>query len=169
MRAPLRWLASRSRLDDLFIAEQFKDVAAYLGRDGIRQAVLECVKETLPKSGTVILISHSLGTVVGMDLLTQLADDPGLNVPLLVTAGSPLGINAVYEHLLSRGPERPRNVVNWVNAWSPADAVAIGCPLGKSWTKVEDIQVENAADQAHSIAEYIAHPEIAGLIRAQLP
>jgi len=43
-----------------------------------------------PKSGSIILIAHSLGSVVAVDLLTKL--HPNLSIDLLVTIGSPLAI-----------------------------------------------------------------------------
>lgn len=65
--------------------------------------------ETMPTSGEPVLVTHSLGTVVGMDLLTRLTDD--IDPVLLVTAGSPLGLDGVNERLLTRGPHQPPGCV----------------------------------------------------------
>ncbi|MEV6833760.1 serine protease [Streptomyces sp. NPDC051133] len=164
----LSWLAARSDLDALTIALVLQDVAAYLDdRNGVRDAVLDGVLETFPQDGEVILVSHSLGTVVGMDLTTRLS--PTMRTIHLTTVGSPLGLDSVYKRLLIDGPKRPDTVTDWLNAWYPSDAVTIGCPLADEWAgTVTDVAVVNARDKAHNIMEYLAHPEVAGEIGAHL-
>jgi endonuclease G len=162
LQRPLSWLADRSGLDDLVIAGVFRDVAAYLDSSSVRSAVLNAVLADVPDDAELVLVSHSLGTVVAIDLLTQLRDQ--VDVPLLVTAGSPLGLDAVQKRLLTGGPVRPERVGAWVNAWAAADAVAIGCPLGDTWRGVRDVRTLNPKDRAHDIAEYLADPAVAGEI-----
>ncbi|MEU7743986.1 endonuclease/exonuclease/phosphatase family protein [Nonomuraea sp. NPDC049158] len=102
----LSWLANTTNLDRLLIAATFADVAAYLDDQRIRESVLDCVLQTMPQTGQLVLLSHSLGTVVAVDLLTRL--DPRVEVELLLTAGSPLGMDSVYQRLLTGGAQRPR-------------------------------------------------------------
>lgn len=167
LQRQLSWLAGRSDLDAWTIALVFRDVAAYLDDPGIRDTVLDCVLDTTPDEGELILVSHSLGTVVGMDLTTRLS--PGVRPIHLTTAGSPLGLDSVYNRLLSGGPKRPEAVPDWLNAWSPADAVAIGCPLADDWADgPTDLAVLNARDRAHSIVEYLSHAEVAEVIGRHL-
>lgn len=167
LQRQLSWVAARSGLDDAAIALAFRDVAAYLGRDDVRQSVLATVAGGLPDTGRVVLVSHSLGTVVAMDLLTQLA--PDLEVALLVTAGSPLGMDGVYRRLLTRHLGKPDRVRRWVNAWCPADAVSIGCPLRPTWGRdVEEIVTDNPKDRAHDIQEYLEDARLARAIGATL-
>ncbi|MFJ7332292.1 trypsin-like serine peptidase [Streptomyces sp. NPDC101116] len=168
LHRPLSWLAARSDLDEWTIATFLRDVDLYLGDGAVRQAVLDGVMETMPTSGELVLVTHSLGTVVGMDLLTRLPE--GLDPVLLVTAGSPLGLDGVNERLLTRGPHQPPRVRDWVNVWCPTDAVAIGCPLAdERWGKVTQLAVSNGRDRAHKIDEYLGHPgparEIRGVLR----
>lgn len=166
LQRPLSFIAGRSGLDDVFIARAFRDVAAYLDNPAVRRTVLDTVREVLPASGPLVLVSHSLGTVVAMDLLTELP--PALEVTLLVTAGSPLGLDAVYRRLITRGPVRP-NVGSWVNTWTAADAVAIGCPLADDWRgQLDEVLVSNPTEKAHSIEEYLSHAAVARPIRAAL-
>jgi endonuclease G, mitochondrial len=159
LQRPLSWLANRSGLDEFVIAAAFRDVAAYLERDGVRQAVLARMLAEIPDEGDIVLVSHSLGTVVAMDLLTRLP--AGVRVPLLVTAGSPLGMDAVFKRLLAGGPVRPPVVRTWVNAWAAPDAIAIGCPLGGTWADVRDIRTNNPKDRAHEIGEYLSDGRVA--------
>ncbi|MFD8230633.1 trypsin-like serine peptidase [Streptomyces sp. NPDC059696] len=169
LHRPLSWLAARSDLDEWTIATFLRDVDLYLGDGAVRQAVLDGVMETMPTSGELVLVTHSLGTVVGMDLLNRLPE--GLDPVLLVTAGSPLGLDGVNERLLTRGPHQPPRVRDWVNVWCPTDAVAIGCPLAdERWGKVTQLAVSNGRDRAHKIDEYLGHPgparEIRGVLRS---
>ncbi|MFC3346521.1 trypsin-like serine peptidase [Streptomyces echinoruber] len=167
LRRQLGWLAARSDLDAWSIALVFHDVAAYLDDRRIRDSVLDCVLETMPEEGELVFVTHSLGTVVGLDLTTRLS--PAVRPVHLTTAGSPLGLDSVYKRLLVGGPKRPDVVADWLNAWSPADAVAIGCPLADDWADgLTDVAVVNARDRAHSIAEYLSHPEVAGEIGRRL-
>jgi endonuclease G len=163
----LTWLANRSGLDEVLIAAVFRDVAAYLDRDEIRQLVLDTVLQNVPTTGPVVLVSHSLGTVVAMDLLTRLPDQ--LHVLQLVTAGSPLGMDTVFKRLLTGGPHRPDRVGDWLNTWCPADAVAIGCPLRDDWgDRLTEVITNNPKDRAHSIEEYLADRRVADAIGASL-
>jgi endonuclease G len=167
LQGQLDWLAGRSGLDDLVIALFFRDVAAYLDRTPVRQAVLDAVQETLPTSGRIVLVSHSLGTVVGMDLLTTL--DPSLDVTLLVTAGSPLGLDSVFRRLLVRGPNRPARIRRWVNAFCAPDPVAIGCPLADDWAgQIEEVVTKNPRERAHNMEEYLADARVARRISQAL-
>ncbi|MFF6951396.1 trypsin-like serine peptidase [Streptomyces iakyrus] len=167
LHRPLSWLAAKSDLDEWTIATFLRDVDLYLGDSAVRQAVLNSVLETMPSSGELVLVTHSLGTVVGMDLLTRLPE--GLDPVLLVTAGSPLGLDGVNERLLARGPHQPPRVRDWVNVWCPTDAVAIGCPLeDERWGKLTQLAVSNGRDRAHKMEEYLGHPKAAQEIRGAL-
>lgn len=163
LRKPLAWLADRSGLEEEIIASRLLDVAAYLDDATVRDRVLDAVLECVPTSGRAVLVGHSLGTVVAMDLLTRLPDE--LTVDVLITAGSPLGLDGVHKRLLVGGPRRPERVGTWVNAWCAADAVAIGCPLASTWGgEVVDVMTENAKDRAHDIAEYLSDERVAAVV-----
>jgi hypothetical protein len=126
------------------------------------------VAATVPRGAPLVLVSHSLGTVVAMDLIHRLSAD--LDVRTLITAGSPLGLDGVYKHLLAGGPRRPDRVRTWVNAWCAADAVAIGCPLRQVWGDgVTDLLTDNAKDRAHDIAEYLADVRVARAVTSAAP
>ncbi|MBT2492068.1 trypsin-like peptidase domain-containing protein [Streptomyces sp. ISL-96] len=163
----LSWLAAKTDADEWTIATVFGDVSRYLSDRKVRDTVLDTVLETMPTSGELVLVTHSLGTVVGVDLISRPPD--ALDLTLLVTAGSPLGMNAVNERLLAGGPHRPEKARQWFNAWCPTDAVAIGCPLeDPRWGKVTQLAVANARDRAHNIDEYLAHRGVANEIGGAL-
>lgn len=160
LQRQLSWLAAKTDVDEWLIATVLRDVAAYLDEPRVRDAVLDAVLASVPVSGELVLVTHSLGTVVGMDLVTRLA--PEVELTLLVTAGSPLGLDTVRRRLLPGGPAR---TFAWANAWCPTDAVTIGCPLGTVWDgRPADFAVVNARDRAHDIEEYLSHVEVAAEI-----
>jgi hypothetical protein len=161
-RDVLSLLAKRSRVDQLIIQAQLRDVAMYLTRG--RDDILEVVRTAIPLDTPLILASHSLGTVVARDLLV---DDGIRNRTVLwVTTGSPLGLDAVQRNLLTSGCVHPE--IDWVSAYDTNDVVALGHPLRESWgDPLTDVEVENGAD-SHSISRYLAHSQVAGPIGAAM-
>jgi hypothetical protein len=149
-------LARRSRVDQLVITAQLRDVAVYLSSG--RTEILDVVRRSVPDEGPLVLVSHSLGTVVARDLLHD--DAIRARTRLWVTAGSPLGLEAVQRNLLDRGHRHPQ--VDWVTAYDTNDVVALGHPLQPSWgSPLQDLEVENDTDP-HSISRYLAHATVAG-------
>ncbi|MDQ1031641.1 hypothetical protein QF035_009223 [Streptomyces umbrinus] len=162
-RDALDWLARRTPFDQEFIAAHLRDVAVYLTR--ARTRVLSLVREQIPSDGPVVLVSHSLGTVVARDLLGDA--DLRARTRLWVTAGSPLGIDAVRKNL--GDPTYEENPgVEWLSTYDVNDIVALGHPLRKKWgPPLEDVKVENG-DEPHSIERYLAHSQVAGPIGTEL-
>ena len=157
-RDALTWIARYTRVDQAIITENLRDVAVYLTR--ARTQVLDLVRKAIPPAVPIILVSHSLGTVVARDLLddTQLRE----RAKFWVTAGSPLGLDAVQRNLLTKGTHNPG--VNWLTTYDVNDIVALGHPLLPTWgTPLRDIKVDNG-DSPHSIERYLNHPEVAGPI-----
>ncbi|MFM8896239.1 MAG: hypothetical protein ACKOE2_12955, partial [Actinomycetales bacterium] len=72
-------------------------VRRYLTEATARHAVWHSVLEQLPVNGRIVVIAHSLGSVVMLDLLTRLP--PTLQVSLLLTVGSPIGIGPFRDRL----------------------------------------------------------------------
>src|SRR3954447_572360 len=157
-RDVLTALANRSRLDRLVITAQLRDAAIYLSRG--RKAVLEVVRAAIPDDTPLVVVSHSLGTVVARDLLHD--DDIRRRTVFWVTAGSPLGLEAVQTNLLDRGHKNPG--VEWLTAYDVNDVVALGHPLARSWgAPLTDPEGENDTDP-HSTARYLSHEQVAGPI-----
>jgi len=125
------------------------------------------VRAALPETGPLVIVAHSLGSVVAMDLLARLPER--VEVDLLVTAGSPLGLDAVRTSLWARGVNRPHRTGRWVNTYYAGDPVAIGCPLAGRWPGVNDeFRVHNPRDRAHDIAEYLGHEVVARAVGERL-
>ncbi|MBF8185811.1 hypothetical protein ITP53_08660 [Nonomuraea sp. K274] len=159
-RRMLAWLSRHTRVDREIIKIFLQDVAVYLSHG--REPVLAEVRRSVPASGEIVLVSHSLGTVVARDLLV----DDGLRrrVVLWVTAGSPLGLPTIQRNLLARGTIHPG--VAWLTAYDVNDIVALGHPLERAWgVPLDQVEVENL-DAPHAIDRYLSHRTVAAPIGA---
>jgi hypothetical protein len=111
-----------------------------------------------------VFVLHSLGTVVGYNVLKERAD---VQVPLLVTFGSPLGMKSVQTYL-DPPLMRPGKPDAWLNARDPEDAVAL-FPLDRTHfpvnPEVEDkSDIDNTTDNQHSIDGYLGDSVVAARI-----
>jgi len=134
-------------------------VRRYQAQRDCRWAAQRAVLDQLPKSGSIILTAHSLGSVVAVDLLTKL--HPNLRVDLLVTIGSPLAI----KHLGHPGFEAEfpyDRVGGWVNLYDSGDFVTIGRGVGRRFPAACDIAVQTG--QAHNAVAYLSNPAVAAVI-----
>ncbi|MFC5063098.1 hypothetical protein [Actinomycetospora atypica] len=178
LRAGLGFLARKTGIAAEVIEEFLTDVAYYLELPAMRDGVLEIVEADLeraaPDGGPVVVVGHSLGSVVAYDLLAGL--DSRWQVRLFVTAGSPLGLPVVAANLRGKVPGHPPEVPaavpvqpgSWVNAYDVRDVVALIHPLAPVFApavalQVDDQRTRNATDP-HSIADYLSDPDIAGPI-----
>jgi hypothetical protein len=142
--------------------------------------VVDIVQETIGAArrdhDEVVLVAHSLGSVVAYDVL-QSADTAG-PVSLLVTAGSPLGMRAVQRHLVRKSgdtvpgvPELTAADPCWVNAYDVRDIVSLVHPLAPAFaggaTAIRDVVTHNPSGP-HAIEDYLADPDVAGPIGAAL-
>jgi pimeloyl-ACP methyl ester carboxylesterase len=89
----------------------------YLEDEATRANTLHRVLAALPESGPVVLVSHSLGTVIAIDLATRLP--PGLEVVGMITLGSPAGLLGVHKgsDRLEVLREPSPQVGWWLNVW----------------------------------------------------
>jgi pimeloyl-ACP methyl ester carboxylesterase len=95
-------------------------VTRYLTEDDLRAAAQARVAALLDED-TQLVIGHSLGSVLAWEAC-QALDRP---LPVLVTLGSPLGLDTVvYPRLRPQPPAWPPPVHRWVNVAHPDDIVA---------------------------------------------
>lgn len=144
------------------------DVWRYLRDPGIRATIEDGVEQALPLGTDSIVVGHSLGSVIAYSLLRRRGERAGWRIPLLVTLGSPLGVQAIRNRLRPVG--HPSCVTAWLNAMDARDIVALR-PLGPPWFAVEPpvenwTGVRNDTPGRHGIAGYLADPEVARRIHA---
>lgn len=158
------------------IALATNDVFQYLKNAGIRETIDEGVAKALRQNAETVVVSHSLGTIVAYNLLRQKGNDRGWTVPLLVTLGSPLGIEEVRKTLRSFKPIRcPESVSAWFNAMDERDVVALypltptQFPLNPKQPAIENkTDVKNKTANRHGIAGYLDDKDVAKRIHDAL-
>jgi hypothetical protein len=105
---------------ELFVKRSLAQVTLYLTDDCIRTKTLSIVHRLID-SNTKVVIGHSLGSIVAYESVQQL-ERP---LPLLITLGSPLGLNTiVYQRLRPQPPRFPPQVKRWVNVADRDDFIA---------------------------------------------
>jgi hypothetical protein len=148
------------------IALATNDVYQYLARTDIRDTIENGVRQALLPGVPTVVVSHSLGTVVAYNLLRREGAKNGWKVPLFVTLGSPLGVNAIRKKLAPN--PFPDCVGHWFNAFDPRDVVALfpldatNFPMNPAITNKDD--VKNLTPNRHGISGYLSDPEVARTI-----
>jgi pimeloyl-ACP methyl ester carboxylesterase len=114
------------------------------------------------KPGRCVVVGHSLGSVVGYNVLRSQAT--GLDVVRYVTVGSPLGIRAIQSGL-DLPLEMPRSVRDWYNAMDDRDVVALRPLDAKSFPIQPAIRnktsVNNKTKNRHGIVGYLDDRDVA--------
>jgi hypothetical protein len=136
-----------------------RDVFLYVTRAGVRDAIDRIVSAALTEEPTVV-VSHSLGTVVAYSMLRT--DRRALQVPLLVTLGSPLAVRSVRDPFRPVGFPGP--VGSWYNAFDKRDVVSL-YPLDADNFPVQrpidnNSGVRNHTDNRHGIAGYLDNSDV---------
>jgi hypothetical protein len=107
-------------LAERFVNRSLAQVTRYLTDQMIRSAALEAVFKLIGPE-TKVLIGHSLGSVVAYEAV-HLMKHP---LPLLLTLGSPLGLQTiVYQRLRPQPPGFPPKLLRWVNVADRDDFIA---------------------------------------------
>ena len=179
VRAALQFIARKTGTAEFVIEEYLTDVAYYLTDREIRGSVLGIAREAFATArkqhDAVVVVAHSLGTVVAYDLL-QTADTPR-PVSALVTAGSPLGLPAVQHSLIggTRTAKPPVPALDtdsnprWTNAYDVTDVVALIHPLRDHFQggprAIRDVVTHNPTGP-HSIEDYLSDPDVALAVSA---
>ncbi|MBF8643132.1 alpha/beta hydrolase [Pseudomonas luteola] len=138
----------------------------YLYSPKAAKAVDDLVRPFLQKSPQV-LITHSLGTVIAFKLLREMEEQGvTVTVPLLITMGSPLGLDA-FKAKLGAPLYKPDSVQKWANFYDPSDFVTLGKPLNKknfASNIYNDGTVDNKTDNCHGIIGYLPHKGVINAI-----
>ncbi len=189
----LRWVAEPLaflRLGGPLIARAFPDVGQYWNFDSefgseVRWVATRLLAGALWRGDEVLLISHSLGSLIAYDTLWKLshygeyASIRRRRVSLWITTGSPLG-DTTYRRQLKgaragRHRRHPTNVRRWLNVAARDDFVAYECSMARSYAdmradgwveSIEDREIYNLAvrdgrSNPHHMAGYLIHPVLA--------
>jgi hypothetical protein len=138
-------------------------------RDGVGSTVRAALRATLEDAvrdaAPVLLIGHSLGSVIAYDTLWELThvQHAPVRVELLLTIGSPLGTRFVQRSLhgaRESGARRyPHNVRRWINLAARGDTTALKPRLEPVFRPMLDL------DLVESIADF---PDLRNYFRGEL-
>jgi len=145
------------RLANSAIRAQLEDVARYhRDVDGIGTAVRRLVSERLEAAWTagerVLLIGHSLGSVICYETLWELGRERrgGGRVNLFVTLGSPLATHVIGRGLRGgdlRGADAyPRGVERWVNLTARGDTTALYPRLEPRFREMRELRLVDSIE-----------------------
>jgi hypothetical protein len=123
--------------------------------------VIAELEPALAAGEPVLLIGHSLGSVIAYNALWLMTHDRGVRrkVDMLLTLGSPLGMRYVKSRLLGHnhvGPTRyPGCIREWVNVSSVGDITALDAQLADDYAEMVELGlVENISDHLGRIYNY---------------
>lgn len=96
----------------------------------IRKLLKQTLRPLIEKNEPVLLIGHSLGSVIAYDTLWELSIDEGLHGKVdFLTIGSPLGMHYVYRRLMGinkyKDNSYPKLIRRWINISSEGDIIAL--------------------------------------------
>lgn len=142
-----------SFISDSIVSKYFRDLEIYYSediglentpkikaKDQIRQRLLKTLEKY--KDDNIMLICHSMGSIVAFDVLTFLA--PRLKIDTFITMGSPLGLPIVISKIAAEQKKRlnhkshletpPGIVKNWYNFSDIMDKVAFDYSLSDDFS-----------------------------------
>ena len=166
------------------IGVKLKDLDVYYQKDSKRRAMRDRLITALRRhaGSKIVLIGHSMGSIIAYDVLRELDDDPTLRIDHFITMGSPLGLPIVAmkneEYFGNR--KTPVIAKRWTNVSDPRDKVALDCILHDEYAEnaqgitVEDTFIVNGyvnpqgEDNNHKSYGYLRAPEVTELLMKSL-
>lgn len=145
-----------SQVTETVLVLWLKQVALYLQDAKVRGEVQSRVRACL-KDETVLVIGHSLGSVIAFDVLSEMSES---SVASFITLGSPLGITpTIFDRLagakVDDRRQAPPTLRSWNNIVDRGDVVALEKRLANKFTLVVDSRISNGA-RAHSVLPYLS-------------
>lgn len=151
-----------------FVRDVVDEVYDYLTKPVLRASIDARVEAQLV-DGPMIIVAHSLGSVVAYRLLRE-RGRPGLAQSHLISLGSPLRM-MVALRVLDGAFTYPAQMGSWLNVFDPLDMVALGAALPKpagAGQKMTQFRVNNPHITQHYATGYLPTGPIIRLLRAQL-
>tara|TARA_R110000772_G_scaffold156170_5_gene267220 strand:- start:179 stop:1081 length:903 start_codon:yes stop_codon:yes gene_type:complete len=125
----------------------------------IRDMLKDELRKCLANNEKILLIGHSLGSVIAYDTLWELSHLEHLpgKIDLFMTLGSPLGMKYIQHRLMGYGrhnkKQYPTNIRRWTNVSAEGDLVALGKDFSKSFESMLALNLLESIDN-HSEGIY---------------
>lgn len=159
----IRMLPEELRSTANEIDRYFNDTDAVARK--IRDLLKQTLRPLLERQDDVLLIGHSLGSVIAYDTLWELTHQDGLEAKVdFLTLGSPMGMHYIQRRLLgmngSREKSYPGLIRHWINISAEGDVTALNQDLKESFRPMlESGLVESIEDHCHGIYNYFRSDE----------
>ena len=180
------------KIVDSTIRRMFKSLDAYyygfcrvdneqIAQQAFRNKLIEILQKY--KHDRVMLIGHSMGSIIAYDTLTQ--DVPELKIDTFITVGSPLGFPIIIKKILAEQniqihskakPPTPENIISsWYNFSDLDDKITLNYNLADDYypnslnIKPVDIIINNNYEyngqkNPHKVYGYMQDREVANVI-----
>jgi len=157
-----------------FLPKEVKSAATEINRyfdntDNIASDIRKLLKQTLrpliEKNEPVLLIGHSIGSVIAYDTLWELSYQDGLHGKVdFLTIGSPLGMHYVQRRLMGMKENEEKTytklIRHWVNLSSEGDIIALERNFHNSFKELLKLGlVKSIEDHSHGIYNYFRSDE----------
>lgn len=127
----------------------------------IREQLKKQLRPILAKNEKVLIIGHSLGTVIAYDTFWELSHIEKLpgKIDLFLTTGSPLGMNYVQRRLMgnqySGEKKYPANIKNWINISAEGDITALDRIFADDYAEMTELGIiDNISDHCEGIYNF---------------
>lgn len=146
------------------------EIDRYLDNTGdvarkIRELLKQTLRPMLEHQAEVLLIGHSLGSVIVYDTLWELSHQEGLKGKVdFLTLGSPMGMHYIERRLLGMsGPGEksyPALIRHWKNLAAEGDVTALNQDFNESFHAMLELGlVESIEDHCHGIYNFFRSDE----------
>jgi hypothetical protein len=148
------------------LPQEVRSTASDIGRyfdntDNVASEVRNLLKQTLrpmlEKQDAVLVIGHSLGSVIAYDALWELSRQEGVAGKVdFLTLGSPLGMHYIKRRLLGMNVQGkisyPDIIRHWINLSAEGDIVALNNNFKETFHPMLELGlVESIEDHRHGI------------------
>ena len=132
----------------------------------IREMLKKQLRPILEKNEKVLLIGHSLGSVIAYDALWELSHIENLpsKVDMFLTIGSPLGMNYVQRrlagHNYSDSKKYPTNINLWINISAEGDITALDRIFANDFSEMIELGlIDKIEDHCEGIYNFFRNEE----------
>jgi len=131
----------------------------------IRSMVTDALEAAWAADRSVLLIGHSLGSVIAYDALWELSRRSGNvgRVDLFLTLGSPLGLNFVRKRVLGAGEtgamRYPDNIDRWVNLSAVGEMTALGRRFAHDFRPMQALGLVGSIEDRVDLVNYFRGPD----------
>lgn len=132
---------------------------------GLRELLKEQLRPLMAKEEKVLLVGHSLGSVIAYDTLWELShlENLGGKVDFL-TLGSPLGMSYVQHRMAGNkytGRKRyPTNIRHWINISAQGDITALDRVFADDFSEMKELGlIESITDHCEGIYNFFRNED----------